>query len=95
MIFFIGVPDLGIPPLDPFKTKSLETVYQSGDVRGNMSVINAMTYGMSKTRFLSVKPYFEGDLFNLNVDVEMPKIFIEGYYSGEGYLGAFKIGGKG
>lgn len=69
--------------------------HESGQLRGKILVADARLYGLAKSRFLSVKPEMDGDFFRLEIDVEIPKILIDGDYKAEGSLGTFKMGGKG
>ncbi|XP_033220657.1 uncharacterized protein LOC117175165 [Belonocnema kinseyi] len=90
-----GIPELGIPQLDPFVVNSLEQEFHSGVLRGKMIVKNARVYGAAGHKFKSVKLHLNGDRFNMEMDVTVPKILTEGDYMGDGYISAFKIGGKG
>ncbi|XP_053972528.1 uncharacterized protein LOC128873183 [Hylaeus volcanicus] len=93
--FVQGMPDFDLPALDPYYTDVYTNEYESGQLRGKLSASDVRTYGLAKARFLSVKPEMSDDFFRLEIDVEMPKIFIDGEYKAEGSLGAFKLGGKG
>lgn len=94
-ISIVGLPEFDMPPLDPYVMDFLDTSYDGGEVKGRVQVKNAKTYGMSKARFLSVRPRHEPGRFTLEVDLEFPKLLVEGYYKAEGSMGTFKIGGKG
>lgn len=96
-IVHIGVPEFDIPPLDPFLTEYSETTYENGAVRGKVVVKNVNTYGFAKAKFLDIRPRFdeEKNHFQLEVDVELPKVFIDGDYKAEGSIGSYKMGGKG
>lgn len=69
--------------------------FESGQHGGKMLATDIRTYGLAKARFLSVKPEMVDDLFRLEIDVEIPKILIDGNYKAEGYLASFRVGGKG
>lgn len=69
--------------------------HESGQLRGKISVADVRLYGLAKSRFLSVKPEMDGDFFRLEIDVEIPKLLIDGDYKAEGSLATFKMGGKG
>lgn len=90
-----GVPELDMPPLDPFVFKNHTAVYESGQLRGQMTAIDVRTYGLAKANFLSVKSEMNDDFFRLDIDVEIPKVLLEGNYIADGNLGSFKVGGKG
>ncbi|XP_076620817.1 circadian clock-controlled protein daywake [Colletes latitarsis] len=90
-----GLPDFDLPPLDPYFTETYDTNYENGQLRGLLSAKNVRTYGLAKARFLSVKPEIVDDFFRLEIDLDLPKIFIDGDYKAEGSLGSFKVGGEG
>ena len=90
-----GLPEFSFPPLDPHVTDVQESIYDAGDIRGRVQVKNVKTYGLAKARFMSVKPHISENRFGLEIDVALPKMFVEGFYKAEGSLGAFKMGGKG
>lgn len=92
---FLGIPELDVPSLDPFFVDFQSNNYRVGDVTGQIVTKNVKSYGLSKTRFLSVKPHHGKGRFSLEVDSEMSKVFVEGDYKAEGAVGSFKVGGKG
>ncbi|XP_066598413.1 circadian clock-controlled protein daywake-like [Prorops nasuta] len=93
--FVKGVPELDVPVLDPFFVKEEETRYNSESLQGKIVAKNVRTYGLAKAKFLSVRPEFTDDFYRLQVDVDLPKLLVEGDYKAEGQLGDFKMGGKG
>ncbi|XP_393105.4 circadian clock-controlled protein [Apis mellifera] len=93
--FVPGLPEFDIPPLDPYYTESYSMEHESGQLRGKISIADVRLYGLAKSRFLSVKPEMDGDFFRLEIDVEIPKLLIDGDYKAEGSLATFKMGGKG
>ncbi|XP_012275346.1 uncharacterized protein LOC105697001 [Orussus abietinus] len=93
--FSNGIPEFDLPRLDPYDIDFQESVYENGEVRGKVTVRDVKTYGLSKIRFLSVRPHHEEGRFRLEIDMEIPKSFIEGDYKATGALGTFVMGGKG
>ncbi|XP_003485401.1 circadian clock-controlled protein [Bombus impatiens] len=93
--FVSGLPEFDIPVLDPYYTESHSMEFENGQQGGKMLATDIRTYGLAKARFLSVKPEMVDDLFRLEIDVEIPKILIDGNYKAEGYLASFRVGGKG
>ncbi|XP_032681517.1 circadian clock-controlled protein-like [Odontomachus brunneus] len=93
--FIPGLPQFDIPLLDPYFLEHHQTKYDANDIRADITVTNVNTYGLAKTRFLAVRPTYADDFFKLEVDVEMPKVLIEGNYKADGMMGAFQIGGEG
>ncbi|KAK1120371.1 hypothetical protein K0M31_012352 [Melipona bicolor] len=93
--FISGLPEFDMPPLDPYYTESYSMEYDKGQLRGKMVATDVRTYGLAKAHFLSVKPEMVGDLFRLEIDVEIPKLLIDGNYDADGFVSSFKIGGQG
>ncbi|XP_017887819.1 uncharacterized protein LOC108629573 [Ceratina calcarata] len=94
--FIQGLPDFNIPPLDPYYVESHVMDYKNGQLRSHVTATDVRAYGLAKIRFLSVKPEINGDFFRLEIDMELPKILVEGNYKAEGSLSkTFKVGGKG
>ena len=93
--FIEGLPDFDIPPLDPYYVDSYSTEYKNGQLRGKLSGTDVRTYGLAKARFLSVQPEMTDDFFRLEIDLELPKLLLDGNYEAEGSLDTFKLGGQG
>ncbi|EFN85090.1 hypothetical protein EAI_14886 [Harpegnathos saltator] len=91
----LRIPELDIPVLDPFFTEKEHTKYQVDDINADITVMNVNTYGLAKMKFLAVRPTYADDFYKLEVDVEVPKVLIEGNYKAAGSMGAFQIGGEG
>lgn len=86
---------MDLPILDPFFLAEDRIVYETADMRGDVTVKNVNTYGFAKARFLAVRPQYSDNFFKLEVDVELPKMLIEGNYKAEGAVGALQVGGEG
>ncbi|MGJ2371671.1 JHBP domain-containing protein, partial [Salmonella enterica subsp. enterica serovar Paratyphi A] len=95
MTFVKGIPELEVPVLDPMVVELIENDYNAGEVLGKFVLRDVKTYGMAKTNFLAVRPYRSGNTMNMQIDIEIPKVFVDGNYKAEGTVGPFKIGGKG
>ena len=93
--FTTGLPEFDMPALDPYYTDSYSMEYDKGQIRGKLDASDVRTYGLAKAQFLSVKPEMVDDLFRLEIDVEIPKLLIDGNYDVDGIVATFKIGGKG
>jgi len=64
-------------------------------MHADVTVMDVNTYGLAKARFLAVRPQYSEDFFKLEVDVELPKMLMEGSFQAEGNMGGFKLGGEG
>ncbi|GAB1869781.1 Circadian clock-controlled protein [Camponotus japonicus] len=93
--FIAGIPELDVPPLDPYFLEYQNTVYETGDLRADITVKNVNIYGLAKINFLAVRPHHSDDSFHLEVDLELPKMLIEGNFKAEGAYGVLTIGGEG
>ncbi|XP_011879790.1 PREDICTED: circadian clock-controlled protein-like [Vollenhovia emeryi] len=93
--FVPGIPKLDLPTLDPYFTEHERTVYETDQLRADITVMNVNTYGLAKAQFLAVRPQHSDNFFKLELDVDMPKMLIEGNYKAEGSLGTFQLGGEG
>lgn len=89
------MPEIDLPPLDPYELDVMATDYQFGEVTGKIVVRNVKTYGMAKTRFLSIRPSYEENRYRLDIDMEIPKMFVEGDFKSDGTVGSFNVIGKG
>ncbi|XP_016843680.1 circadian clock-controlled protein [Nasonia vitripennis] len=95
MTFVQGIPKLNVPVLDPLDVEMVENSVETNQFVGYMVVRDAKIYGLAKTKFLSVRPQFTDNRIHLEMDVEIPKVFIKGDYKSDGSVGSFNIGGKG
>ncbi|KAJ8673657.1 hypothetical protein QAD02_004919 [Eretmocerus hayati] len=95
MTFIKGIPEIGLPPLDPLTVDRMETDFSEGEVSGKFVLHDVQTYGMANTNFLAVRPQHTGDRISLEMDITIPKVFIDGDYKIDGVVGPYKIGGKG
>ncbi|XP_014238907.1 uncharacterized protein LOC106660454 [Trichogramma pretiosum] len=95
LTFVKGIPEIGLPVLDPMVVDYMENQYDFGDVNGRFALRDVKTYGMAKINFLAVRPKYDGDKMDMDIDVAIPKIYIDGYYKADGAIGNFKVGGKG
>ncbi|KAG7200235.1 hypothetical protein KM043_017712 [Ampulex compressa] len=94
-IIVAGIPELDLPPLDPYFVATSDGTYDEGQLRGKISVKNVNTYGMAKSRFLAVRAHHTDDHFHLEVDLEWDKLFMDGDYKANAQLGSFRLGGQG
>jgi len=93
--FSQGIPELDLPTLDPFYTKRQRTVYDTGEMHADITVMDVNTYGLAKTRFLAVRPQYSEDFFKIEIDADIPKMLMEGSFKAEGSMGGFQLGGEG
>lgn len=70
-------------------------MYEINDLRADVTVTDTNTYGLAKTRFLAVRPQYSDTFFKLEMDVEIPKMLIEGNFKGSGAMGNLQMAGEG
>ncbi|XP_034934942.1 uncharacterized protein [Chelonus insularis] len=90
-LFVQGIPALNMPPLDPLSTDFMMNDFNFDGVSGKFVVRNAKSYGLARTRFLSVRPAHAGARFKLEIDMEIPTIFVEGGFKSDGKVGSFNV----
>lgn len=93
--FLKGIPELDLPTLDPYFLEEDRILYETSDIRGDITVKNVNVYGLAKAKFLAVRPYYSDDYFKVEVDAELPKALMEGNYKAEGAVGSLQVGGAG
>ncbi|XP_029173972.1 uncharacterized protein LOC114942716 [Nylanderia fulva] len=93
--FIKGLPEFDFPPLDPLSYKHGTFDFDRGEVHGKITIKNAIAYGLKNAKFAAVRAHFLDDIFRLEIDTQVPKLFLEGDCEAEGRIGGFKMGGKG
>lgn len=86
---------IDLPQLDPFNLDVMSTDYEFGEVTGKIVVRNVKAYGLAKTRFLAIRSNYEDNRYHLEIDLEIPKTFVEGDFKSDGTIGSFNVLGKG
>lgn len=81
-----GIPELGIPALEPFHLDELYINFDNPDI-GNISIVleNLSLYNLSTFVVNKAKLSLIGPIFAANISV--PKIHIEGFYNISGDIG--------
>ena len=73
----------------------MEDSIQTEQFTGHAILRNLKIYGLAKTKIMSVKPLVREDYISLDINVAIPKIYMECNYKADGVANAFSIGGKG
>lgn len=95
LFILIGLPEFDFPSLDPLVYEDGRVVFNSGEIRGEVIFSNVTAIGLSKARFSDVRTHFLNDVFRLEIDVQMPKLYGEGYVELDGTINLFRVTGKG
>ncbi|XP_050463231.1 uncharacterized protein LOC126857635 isoform X1 [Cataglyphis hispanica] len=90
-----GLPEINFPPLDPFFYDYSKAVFNRGQIYGEINVFNITITGIRKTHFLVIRPYIYDDKYRFEIDVEVPRLVIDGDCNAIGSLGGIRMGGKG
>ncbi|XP_011873941.1 PREDICTED: circadian clock-controlled protein-like [Vollenhovia emeryi] len=93
--FIPGIPKFDVPPLDPYFIEQERALYEGNDMHADITITNTKVYGLANIRFLAVRPQYSDTYFRVDVDVDVPKVFIEGNYKAEGAFGLLQIHGDG
>lgn len=88
-----GIPELNLPPLDPFKLDAFTFTQREGNVVVNAKFNNVKVRGVSdfKTNYIRVNP----TTLTLEVDLNLPRLLINGNYTMDGKLFLLDIVGQG
>lgn len=81
--------------MDPLSYEHGNFVFDRGEVHGNVNMKNLIAEGLKITGFSNVKTHFLDDVFRLEIDARVPRLFIDGDCEAEGRIGGFRMGGKG
>ncbi|XP_068150965.1 circadian clock-controlled protein daywake [Drosophila tropicalis] len=90
-----GNPKLKIPPYEPFLLNRTSFRYESGAVKGRISVRNVKIYGFALYRAKEVSLKIKGDKIKLRLVGEMPKMNILGNYKADMQVNQLQLKPKG
>ncbi|XP_025986354.2 uncharacterized protein LOC105197153 [Solenopsis invicta] len=93
--FIPGLPEFDLPPLDPLFYKSGKATFTSGDLRGKLIMSNVTATGIANAQILDVRANLVDDVFRLEIDTLLPKLFFDGDIKLDGSVSVFKVNGKG
>ncbi|KAL0133717.1 hypothetical protein PUN28_000991 [Cardiocondyla obscurior] len=94
-LFVKGLPEYDFPSLDPLVFEHATATLKLGEIRGEIIATNLTAIGLSKAHFSDVRAHYLDDVFNLEIDVDVPWLYAEGGVNVNGSLNVFKITGKG
>ncbi|XP_012524690.1 uncharacterized protein LOC105830086 [Monomorium pharaonis] len=91
-----GLPKFGLPPLDPLFYRNGKIVYNADKLQAEVIFSNFTCFGLSKTSFSALKTHFlPNNIFRLEIDTQIPKLFAENLLKINGSLSVFRIVGEG
>ncbi|XP_072748646.1 uncharacterized protein [Anoplolepis gracilipes] len=89
--FAEGLPEFDFPRLEPFFYKYVKIVFNRNGIYGEANLTNSTLSGLANARFLDLRPYFLDNVFQLEVDVLIPKVFLDTYANGEINPGGMRV----
>lgn len=90
-----GIPQLDFESLDPYVIDNTVFNFKSDQYSGTLSVKSGKSYGLSRATIKDVRSEITDDTMKLDVDIFIPRIFIEGNYKGNGQLNTLRLESKG
>ncbi|XP_011646912.1 uncharacterized protein LOC105433334 [Pogonomyrmex barbatus] len=94
--FYKGIPEIDFPSLNPLLYKYGKGIFDSGEIHAEVILINVTVTGLTESRLSDVKTNFlDNDIFRLEIDVHVPKMYINGFVTAIGTLGPFRLKSKG
>ncbi|XP_011699131.1 PREDICTED: uncharacterized protein LOC105456635 [Wasmannia auropunctata] len=87
----LRLPEFDFPSLDPLVYKYGKVLLNSDEIRGELIISNVTCIGISKAHFSDVRTHFLDDIFHLEIDVQIPKVFIKGATKINASLNIFKL----
>ncbi|XP_077277046.1 uncharacterized protein LOC143905477 [Temnothorax americanus] len=93
--FVKGLPEFDFPSLDPLFFKYGRIALNTNEIRGEIIVSNATGIGLVNTRFFDVRTHYVNNVFRLEIDAQIPSIFLKGSLKINGTLNAFRLAGEG
>ncbi|XP_011705289.1 PREDICTED: uncharacterized protein LOC105460537 isoform X2 [Wasmannia auropunctata] len=90
-----GLSEFDFPALDPLLYEYGKAVFNTDIIHAEVIISNLTIIGISKTHFNGVRAHFLDDVFRLEIDTVIPKIFLKGTAKLDGTLGILRIVDKG
>ncbi|XP_075149768.1 uncharacterized protein LOC142223803 [Haematobia irritans] len=91
----VGIPELNIPPIDPFVREKLSLQFENNIIKGKVSVRNFRVKGLSDVVVGDVDFQRQGKATKLKTHNHIPKLEVDGQYKADVYLNNNKMSSKG
>ncbi|XP_012531704.1 uncharacterized protein LOC105834054 [Monomorium pharaonis] len=96
LIVKAGLAELDLPSLDPLYYKDGKIELNTDTIHAKVIILNFTCFGLLKTHFIDLKTHFlPNNVLRLEIDVQVPKIFVEGIIKINGTLNVFTVAGEG
>ncbi|XP_071560684.1 uncharacterized protein [Temnothorax nylanderi] len=93
--FIRGLPEYDFPSLDPVLYENGKLLVTADELHGELTASNITAIGLAKTRFFDVRTHFLDDVFRLELDTQVPKLFVKGAVKMDGAVNVFRVLGNG
>ncbi|GAB0089397.1 hypothetical protein DMENIID0001_039290 [Sergentomyia squamirostris] len=91
-----GVPKLNISSIDPLPLIHSKFLYRaSSTLLASLTVVRGNAYGFSESQIRRVRSQITDDEWKFNVDVAIPRLHMDGEYSGQGKFNELNLGSSG
>lgn len=86
-----GLPELDVPPIDPYVQKEIRVEYKNNQVVAKMIMKNIVVTGLKEAKVHDVRLKADEDRFYMEVDITSPRVHVTGQYHGEGQYTSLNI----
>ncbi|KAJ8735517.1 hypothetical protein PYW07_007137 [Mythimna separata] len=86
-----GIPELGVPPIDPYLQKEFRVEYKNNQILAKMILKNIYVEGLKEAKVHDARLRADDDKFHLEVDLTSPMVAVKAQYYGEGQFNSLKI----
>lgn len=90
-----GIPELNVPPMDPFVINRTSYIFSHPIFDGKLSVRNMKIHGLSKITTSQVNYKREGKRSSMTAQSFVPKMFVEGTYKAKIRINTANISSRG
>ncbi|KAG7310729.1 hypothetical protein JYU34_003537 [Plutella xylostella] len=90
-----GIPDLGLPPIDPYEQDDIKVEYKRNQISAKMYMKDIVVAGLRQAKVLDARLRADEERFHLEVDMTSPSVFVTGRYHGEGRYNSLRVNATG
>ncbi|XP_077277044.1 uncharacterized protein LOC143905475 isoform X2 [Temnothorax americanus] len=92
--FIQGLPEYDFPSLDPIFFEHGKLLLTANELHGELTGTNITVIGLAQTRFFDVRTHFLDDVFRLELDTQVPKVYAKGAVKMDGAVNVFRVLGN-
>ncbi|XP_011878392.1 PREDICTED: uncharacterized protein LOC105567806 [Vollenhovia emeryi] len=90
-----GMPEFDVPPIDPLFAKYAKIIFNSNLMHAEAIISNLSAIGLAEASFSDIRTYFLDDVFRVEIDGQVPSMFVEAAVKINGVLSIFKVAAEG